>query len=252
MVQVAIILAGGLGKRLRSVVNDRPKPMALIKGRPFLAYQIDYWIGQGIKHFVISVGYKYEMIIDYFGYKYNGAKVDYVIETQPLGTGGGFMLALDKLAQDAPFLLLNGDTYFTVKLTELVAFAEEHDADFIFSLFRTQDKERYMGVEVNKDYSVECLKYRSSSLDSHLASGGVYWVRDQKIFASFRKLQMSPLSFENQILPSIKSAKRRIYGKQFDTTFIDIGVPVDYLRAGLVLTQQTLAAKMPDLENMEN
>lgn len=248
MAQVAIILAGGLGKRLRSVVSDRPKPMALIQNKPFLAYQMDYWIRQGITRFVLSVGYKHEMIIEYFGYEYNGAKIDYAIEKQPLGTGGGFMLALDKLQQDTPFLLLNGDTYFTVELPKLIKFAEENDADFTFSLFRTQDKERYMGVELNKDMSVECLKYRSSALESHLASGGVYWVRNQAMFAGFKNLQMSPISFEDQILPSIKSAHKRIYGVQFDTTFIDIGVPVDYLRAGLVLTQP--ATKATNLEKV--
>ena len=252
MAKVAIILAGGLGKRLRSVVNDRPKPMALIQGKPFLAYQMDYWIGQGISRFILSVGYKYEMVIDHFGYEYNGAQIDYAIETKPLGTGGGFMLAFEKLQKDTPFLLLNGDTYFTVDLRSLIDFADSNDSDFTFSLFRTQDQERYMGVELAKDGSVMCLKYKSSGVESHLASGGVYWVRNQAMFSSFSNLKMSPISFEDQILPSIQAAKRRIFGKQFDTTFIDIGVPVDYLRAGLVLTGRGAVTKVADLENVES
>lgn len=236
MAITAIILAGGLGKRLRSVVNDRPKPMALILGKPFLAYQLEYWINQGINNFILSVGYKHEMIIEYFGYEYNGAKIDYAIETTPLGTGGGFLLAAEKLKDEEPFLLLNGDTYFSVDLFSLIDFANANDSDFTFSLFRTFDKERYMGVEIDKLNRVTCLKVRSSNLDYHLASGGVYWVKNIEMFASFRKLKMSPISFEDQILPSIFAAKRNIFGIEFDTTFIDIGVPVDYLRAGLVLS----------------
>lgn len=252
MAKVAIILAGGLGKRLRSVVNDRPKPMALIQGRPFLAYQMDYWIGQGISRFILSVGYKHEMIIDYFGAEYNGAQIEYAIETTPLGTGGGFMLALDKLQEDVPFLLLNGDTFFTVNLRSLIEFADSNESDFTFSLFRTRDQERYMGVELGKDGAVMCLKYKSSGVAAHLASGGVYWVRNQAMFSSFSNLKIFPISFEDQILPSMQAAKRRIFGKQFDTTFIDIGVPVDYLRAGLILTEKVPSSKVTNLENISS
>ncbi len=248
MSHTAIILAGGLGKRLRSVVNDRPKPMALIQGKPFLAYQMDYWISQEVTSFVLSVGYKHEMILEYFGHEYNGAKIDYTIETSPLGTGGGLLLALDKLHKDKPFLLLNGDTYFTVDLPRLINFANENDSDFTFSLFPTNDKERYMAVELDKTSRVTCLKNKSTSLDYHLASGGVYWVKNVDIFASFRKLQMAPISFEDQILPSIHAAKRNIFGVQFDTTFIDIGVPTDYFRASLVLTEK----KHRNMENIKD
>lgn len=245
MALTAIILAGGLGKRLRSVVSDRPKPMALVLGKPFLAYQIEYWINQGVTSFILSVGYKHEMIIEYFGYKYLGAKIDYTIETSPLGTGGGLLLAIDKLKEDEPFLLLNGDTYFSISLPKLINFANQKNADFTFSLFRTFDKERYMGIELDDLGRVTCLKNKSAELEYHLASGGVYWVKDINLFASFRKLKMSPISFEDQILPSIHSAKRLIFGLEFDTSFIDIGVPIDYLRAGLVLTQN-------NMENIED
>ena len=89
----AIVLAGGLGTRLRTVVPDWPKPMAPVAGKPFLTYLLDYWIGQGIDHFVLSVGYRHEAIIDYFGDSYHGVLIDYVIETEPLGTGGALRMA---------------------------------------------------------------------------------------------------------------------------------------------------------------
>jgi len=177
------------------------------------------------------------MIIEYFGYKYLGAKIDYTIETSPLGTGGGLLLAIDKITENEPFLLLNGDTYFSLSLPHLIDFANQKNADFTFSLFRTYDKERYMGVEIDNLGRVTCLKNKSSKFEYHLASGGVYWVKNINLIASFRKLKMSLISFEDQILPSIYAAKRNIFGLEFGTTFIDIGVPVDYLRASLVLTQ---------------
>jgi D-glycero-alpha-D-manno-heptose 1-phosphate guanylyltransferase len=123
----AIILAGGLGTRLRSAVPDLPKPMAPIAGRPFLAYQLDYWIRQGVDRFVLSVGYRHESIMAYFGAAYRGIAVDYSVEQTPLGTGGGLLLALERLdGGQRPFLLLNGDTYFEVDLATLSAF---HDCN---------------------------------------------------------------------------------------------------------------------------
>ncbi|HEY4956213.1 MAG TPA: sugar phosphate nucleotidyltransferase, partial [Caldimonas sp.] len=83
----AIILAGGLGTRLRDAVPDLPKPMAPVAGRPFLAHQMDHWIAQGIDHFVLSVGYRAVAISNHFGDRYRGVPIDYVVEAAPLGTG---------------------------------------------------------------------------------------------------------------------------------------------------------------------
>ena len=232
----AIILAGGLGKRLRSVVNDRPKPMALIQGKPFLDYQMRYWQAQDIDSFILSVGYKHDMITDYFGNEFNGSSIQYAIEETPRGTGGGLMIALENLNSNEEFLLLNGDTYFTVDLNSLRNYADANTADFTFAVFKTTDNDRYMRMNVAADGQVLELK-QSAASSVNLASGGVYWVRDKAMFASFKDLQMSLISFEEQMLPSLMSAKKRIFAKAYATTFIDIGVPVDYLRAGMVLTQ---------------
>lgn len=86
--RTAVILAGGLGTRLRSVVTDVPKPMAPIEGRPFLEYLLDYWIDQGIERFILSVGYRGDVIVDHFGNGYRRVPIAYAFESQPLGTGG--------------------------------------------------------------------------------------------------------------------------------------------------------------------
>lgn len=228
----AVILAGGLGTRLRSVVSDLPKPMAPIGGRPFLEYQLDYWISQGISRFVLSVGYRHEAITGHFGSRYKGIQLDYAVEEHPLGTGGGFLLAAEQLGQGQPFLLLNGDTYFKADWTVLDAFAVEHDADWCFSLFRTSEKGRYMGIEMSAQGRITSLK-SGVEQGPRLANGGVYWVHPRALSAAWRLGEK--LSLEDDLFPHALAAGRRLFGREFRGTFIDIGVPDDYHRAPSLL-----------------
>ncbi len=228
----AVILAGGLGTRLRSVVTDLPKPMAPVGGRPFLEYQLEYWINQGISRFVLSVGYRHEAITEHFGSRYKGVQLEYAVEEQPLGTGGGLLLAAEKLKQDTPFLLLNGDTYFEADWNALDAFALEHGADWCFSLFRTSEKGRYMGIEMSAQGRITSLK--SGIEQGHrLANGGVYWVHPRALSRAGRSDER--LSLEDDLFPQALAAGRRILGIEFRGTFIDIGVPDDYHRASSLL-----------------
>ena len=229
----AVILAGGLGTRLRSVVPDLPKPMAPISGRPFLEYQLDYWIKQGIRHFVLSVGYRHEVIVDHFAGKYKEAEIEYVIERTPLGTGGGLLLAGERVAQDRPFILLNGDTYFAVDLKRMVEFSRANDADWCFSLFRANEAGRYMGMDVTPQGQITSLKSGTGS-PGRLANGGVYCVNPRAL----RSDKFSPgdkVSLEDDIFPSAMASGQRLYGIEFSGTFIDIGVPEDYNRAPTLL-----------------
>lgn len=232
--RTAIILAGGLGTRLRGAVPDVPKPMAPINGRPFLELQMDYWMAQGIGHFVLSVGYRHEIISGHFGGSYRGATVEYVVEETPLGTGGGLLLAAKALERDAPFLVLNGDTYFSVPLAELSAFAAERDADFAFSLFRNTDTKRYMAMDVAEDGQIRALT--SPAAQSHpLANGGVYLVQPRAV-QPFLARAGSALSLEADIFTEALASGQRLFGLEFTGTFIDIGVPQDYFRAGELIS----------------
>ncbi len=229
----AIILAGGFGTRLRSAVPDLPKPMAPIGGRPFLEYQLDYWIAQGVSHFIISVGYRHEVIVDYFGNSYKGAELDYVIEQMPLGTGGGLLLAAEKVGNDAPFLLLNGDTYFAVDLKTLTEFSQEKDADWCFSLFRANEEGRYMGMDVSPQGQITSLK-SGTGHSGRLANGGVYWVHPRALRGG-RFAPGDKVSLEDDIFPVAMASGQRLFGIEFPGTFIDIGVPDDYHRAPALL-----------------
>lgn len=229
----AIILAGGLGTRLRSEVPDLPKPMAPINGRPFLEYQIDYWIKQGVSRFILSVGYRHEAIVGHFGNRYKDAELEYVIEETPLGTGGGLMLAAARIAEDKSFLLLNGDTYFAVDLKALIDFSVRNDADWCFSLFQTCEEGRYMGMEISPQGQITALQ--SGALQSaRLANGGVYWVNSRSLRDNGPSLQ-GKVSLEDDIFPEAMASGLRLFGIELPGTFIDIGVPDDYRRASTLL-----------------
>lgn len=229
----AIILAGGLGTRLRSAVPDLPKPMASVGGRPFLEYLLDYWIAEGVSRFVLSVGYRHTAIVGHFGNSYKDAELDYVIEQTPLGTGGGLLLAAGKLGGDASFLVLNGDTYFAADRQALAAFAQTHDADWCFSLFRVNEAGRYMGMDVSSHGQITSLK-SGTGQPGRLANGGVYWVHPRALrrtgFAAGNKV-----SLEDELVPAAMASGQRLFGIEFPGTFIDIGVPADYRRAAALL-----------------
>lgn len=225
----AIILAGGLGTRLRDTVPDLPKPMAPINGRPFLEYQLDYWIGQGVKRFVLSVGYRHEAITEHFAITYGGVPLDYAIEPSPLGTGGGLLLAAERLSGKAAFLLLNGDTYFEVELAALRGFHGGKKADCTFALFHAPEVGRYMGMDIAADGRVTSLKSGASKL-GRLANGGVYLMNPEVLHIGGWK-PGDKVSLEDDILPAAFDSGCRFYGFECSGMFIDIGVPEDYFRA---------------------
>jgi len=232
MLNEAIVLAGGLGIRLRSVVSDVPKPMASIGERPFLEYLLDRWIDQGIHRFTLSVGYRHEAITGHFGSVYRGAAVRYVVEETPLGTGGALLRTLCTFRIDEPVLVLNGDTYFAVDLDTLREFAVRTKADVAFALFETSDGERYMSMEVDAEGRI--LRLRGRQASPHLANGGVYWLSPEALREQMAMAER-PLSLEADLFPELLRAGRRLYGRAFAGTFIDIGVPEDYRRAATLL-----------------
>jgi len=230
----AVILAGGLGTRLRSVVNDRPKPMAEVAGKPFLEHLMRYWHGQGIERFVLSVGYRAEQIEGYFGPTFESCKVEYVHEQVPLGTGGALLLCQESKGLKEPFLLLNGDTYFPVSLQGLQEMAEWSHADWVLSLFPTNDSRRYMPIKVEGSGRISF----ESSVDPNRqgqaawANGGVYWVNPNAL--AMLSGNISNVSLESGIFPKCFGLGQAFFGLRCDALFIDIGVPEDYTRSQIM------------------
>jgi len=232
MVTSAIILAGGLGTRLKKVNPILPKPMAPINDRPFLEYLFDYWIAQGISKFILSIGYQSQSIIDHFAQNYRGASIEYVVENSPLGTGGGLLLSSKGLSE--PFLVLNGDTFFEVDLKDLLSFHDKKKSEWTISLFRTDNFQRYMPMEISTGGLI--LKVKATNKQaSYLSNGGVY-LMNPSVLKNLDQYDNKKISLEDDLLPESFSNGTHLYGFECLGDFIDIGMPEDYYRAQKILS----------------
>lgn len=228
----ALILAGGLGTRLREAVPDVPKPMAPIRNRPFLEYLMDYWIGQGVTRFILSVGYKHELIEAHFGSVYRACPIVYARETSALGTGGGMLLGLGQVQGDL-VLVLNGDTFFEIGLAELRAQHIDMQADVTVALRRIEKNDRYGEVILDGQGRVSSFSAAATG-GPGIINGGVYLLRPEAL----RNLGFASgdiASLEQDLFPGLLQAKKCIVGWVSDATFIDIGIPDDYYRAADLL-----------------
>jgi D-glycero-alpha-D-manno-heptose 1-phosphate guanylyltransferase len=228
----AIVLAGGLGTRLRSRVADRPKPMAEVAGKPFVAWLLDYLAGQGVTAIIFSLGYRGEVIVDHFGTHYRGLAIRYAVEETPLGTGGAIRLALAESRRD-PVWVVNGDTMLCLDYRAMWAAHQSRAVTpMTIALRRVGDAARYGTVSIAGDLVTGFAAGGASG--AGLINSGVYL--------------LSPWLFEGHALPSAFSLERdflpvaasegRIAGFATDGWFIDIGVPEDYDRAQTELPAQ--------------
>jgi len=228
MLKEAIILAGGLGTRLQGVIKDIPKPMAPIGKKPFLTYLFKYLKYYNIDRVILSVGYKHEVIKKYYGNHYKGIDIEYAVENEPLGTGGGIANAL-KLTKNNEVFLLNGDTYFGVNLEALFTHHELLCADLTLSLKEMNDFDRYGTVDLDQS---KVIAFREKTkLSSGLINGGVY-ILNKRIFND-RQLPKI-FSFEKDIMEAAIS-DYNIQAFRSDGYFIDIGIPEDYEKAQIEL-----------------
>jgi D-glycero-alpha-D-manno-heptose 1-phosphate guanylyltransferase len=227
MITTAIILAGGFGTRLQSVVSDLPKPMAPINGEPFLNYQLNYLKQYGIKNVILSVGYLSDKIKDFYGSNFNGLQIDYVAEESPLGTGGGIRLALEKCHDDLA-LVLNGDSFFDVDLTKFYNLHIEKRSQISLALRKVKDAARYGTIETNKEYKIISFKEKSGVSSEGTINGGVY-ILDKTIFLRSTP-PLSNFSIEKDFFEK-QLTLFTINGFEFEGYFIDIGIPEDYLKA---------------------
>jgi D-glycero-alpha-D-manno-heptose 1-phosphate guanylyltransferase len=225
MVKECIVLAGGLGTRLRSVVNDAPKCLAPVNGRPFLYYVFRFLKKQGVSRVILSLGYKHEQIADWCGTHEKELHLVYATEPEPLGTGGAIRLALQQVTGDEA-LILNGDTLFDLNLEAFHAFHHGHDALLTLALKPMQQFDRYGSVNI--DNKLRVLSFEEKGFyEKGLINGGVYLLKKKP----FLQLPLpEKFSFENDFLVPYANSLP-FYGYVEDTYFIDIGIPEDYQRA---------------------
>lgn len=223
-----IILAGGLGTRLRSVVKEVPKCMASVAGKPFLWYLLKYLTHYDVSRVILSVGYLRGVIIDWIEEVRNEFpfSFDYAIEDEPLGTGGGIKLALGK-ATTNHVVVLNGDTFFDVDLYELMEKHNLYPSSVTLALKPMLDFERYGRVIINNvDNRIVEFKEKGYCKEG-LINGGIYVInRCESIFEGLSE----KFSFETAVFESQRRLGR-LFGVVQDGYFIDIGIPEDYKKA---------------------
>lgn len=221
----SIVLAGGLGTRLQGVIGQYPKCMAPVNNKPFLHYIFDYLEGQGCTRVILSLGFKHEVITDWLLTQNRRFTIDHVIEYEPLGTGGGISLALQKVS-GANVAVLNGDTMFQVDMQALLSFHNSRNASATLALKKMKDFDRY-GV-VKTDGQDNIIKFQEKKYQPEGAiNGGVYILNKQAVLA---KSLPQKYSFEKDYLEAFV-AEKQFYGFNSDAYFIDIGIPEDYHRS---------------------
>jgi D-glycero-alpha-D-manno-heptose 1-phosphate guanylyltransferase len=222
-----LILAGGLGTRLRSVVSDRPKVLAEVAGRPFITYLLDRLGQAGFRAVTLLTGYKGEMVEEALGFTYQGLQLGYSVEETPLGTGGAIRAAARVIPCDQ-LLVLNGDTYFDVDYRDLVE--QTTPGSDLMACRQVADVGRYGAVQLDSTGRVKVLAEKGAE-GPGLINGGIYILHREAIAAWPEPV----FSIEAEYFPN-RLAMDQLYGVAAEEAFIDIGVPDDLERADEVMS----------------
>ena len=222
-----IILAGGLGTRLRKVLPDLPKPMAPVGDKPFLYYLLSWLEQNNAERIILSTGYRSDRIKDYFGTLFGSMTIRYMCEEHPLGTGGAIKYALTATSGDN-VLIVNGDTWFPVDLSRFSTFHASGRNLFSMALKKMTDFSRYGTVEF-RDGTIFSFSEKKFCREG-LINGGIYLM--DRNFIEDRDLP-DKFSLEKDLLEK-EAASLIIKGMIFDAPFLDIGIPEDLRRAGMI------------------
>jgi D-glycero-alpha-D-manno-heptose 1-phosphate guanylyltransferase len=227
MINEAIVLAGGFGTRLQSVVKDVPKPMAPVNNKPFLEYILNDAANNGINRCVLSVGYKSESIINHFGNSFKGIELEYAEEKTPLGTGGGLFFAMSK-TRNNQVLVLNGDTRFDLNVYKAFEFHLNKKASVTICLKPMTDTSRYGTVTLDESKKVIAFKEKNPGVGAGLINAGVY-IFNKDSWDAVPGLNGN-FSLEKDFFEPVLNTLP-VYGYEEDAYFIDIGIPEDYEKA---------------------
>ena len=222
----AVLLVGGTGLRLQSVLPSTPKPLAPLGDAPFLELLVTQLRGQGIRRLVMCTGHLANQIEQRFG---NGRKwdltIEYSKETRPLGTAGAVKLAEHYLEGDSDFVVMNGDSFLEVDFRQLIRFHHEHDGFVSLAIRRVPNAARYGTVRMNESNRITAFDEKRGIEEPGLISGGVYVFKR----AVLEHIPDGPASLEKDVFPQL--LEKGMFAVQQDGMFIDIGTPEDYARA---------------------
>ena len=223
--QKLLVLAGGFGTRLRTVVSDVPKPLAPVLGVPFLQYLILSWKSQGIKEIILLLHYQAEMIKDLvksmkISGLIDGLKIEIIVEDEPLGTGGSVLNAVDYLNIQRNFLVVNADTWLGLGLEQIIS-----AGPYSIGAVEVADVGRYGGMDIQSGH-VNAFCEKETSTGWGWINAGIYHLCPE-IFDDFRV--GDSFSLETTVFPGFLE-HGKLNAIKLDTDFVDIGIPEDYLR----------------------
>ncbi|HEY0666713.1 MAG TPA: sugar phosphate nucleotidyltransferase [Sphingobacteriaceae bacterium] len=221
-----LVLAGGFGSRLQSAVSDVPKPLAPVQGMPFLKFQLDNWVSQGVRSFVFLLHHRAEMIIDFLKSEMVGSllncEVKWIIEGKPMGTGGAIVQAINKLSITEGFLVTNADTWLSGGVVELA----EMEGCGMAAIY-VDNIERYGSVNLI-DNRVVSFSEKGDKTGGGWINAGLCKLMPE-VFLEATVPHDLPFSLEEVIFPQL-ALKSQFYAVPLSGTFIDIGIPEDYQR----------------------
>lgn len=222
----AVLLVGGMGTRLQSLLPSTPKPLAPVGELPFLELLVLQLRAQGIRHMVMCTGHRAKQVEQEFG---DGKKwsvtIEYSREARPLGTAGALKLAESFLRSTSDFLVMNGDSFLEFHYPELLRFHRRHGGVATIAVRSVPNASRYGAVQFDADYRVTGFCEKKSSRAPGMVNGGVYLFRRDVL----KYLPNGPASLETDVFPNLLD--HGVYAAEQKGIFIDIGTPDDYARA---------------------
>jgi mannose-1-phosphate guanylyltransferase len=238
----ALVLAGGEGTRLRPLTYTTPKPVMPLAGRPFLSFMLDWLRVHGVDEVILSCGFMSDDVRQVLGDIYNGMRLRYVVEDEPLGTAGPVRLAYDEGLLGERLLVLNGDVLTDLDLTSEIDLHEHTNARVTLALYPVQDTASYGVVPIARDGQVEAfLEKTGTDAPTNLVNAGAYVLEREvveKLIPAGR-----PVSFEREVFPRLVG--RRLYGHVSSGYWMDIGTPERYLEATWDLLAGRVASELP-------
>ena len=227
----AIVLAGGLGSRLRNSISDRPKVLAGVMGKPFLSYILNQINDSKITNVILCTGYLGNMINDEYGLKYKNLKITYSQENKPLGTGGALRLALP-LIRSKLLMVMNGDSYINILLNNYIKWFTENEYSASICLTHKDDTRRFGRIELNQNDKIERFIEKKDVNEAGYINAGIY-LFEKELFNNIPDGKFS--SLEREFFP--RMINNNIYGYLCDNKFIDIGTPESYDKANIFFNQ---------------
>jgi NDP-sugar pyrophosphorylase family protein len=222
-----VILAGGLGIRLRSVVKDQPKVLAPIQNRPFLSYLLDQIIRIEGKDVILCTGYRGDLVFRAFGDHYHSLKLSYSQEPEPLGTGGALFAALPFLTSEH-VLVMNGDSYFDTDFNTFLNWHISNSSQATILLTEVCDVQRYGQVVLGQKHKVLNFIEKGGNTSVGLINSGIYLIRRELLRDSATR-SCKNVSLEKDVFP--KWIGLGLYGFKSQGRFIDIGTLESYKAA---------------------